>query len=54
MRDYDKNKETPCVKYWSIKSLYGWAMSGGFKWVEGTSQFDEDFIKSLKDDSDEG
>ena len=29
-------------------------MSGGFKWVEGTSQFDEDFIKSLKDDSDEG
>ena len=51
MKDYDKNKETSCVKYWSIKSLYGWAMSGGFKWVEGTFR---NFIKSLKDDSDEG
>ena len=26
---------------------------GGFKCVEGTSQFNEDFIKSYNDDSDE-
>ena len=25
-----------------------------FKWVEETSQFNEDFIKSYNDDSDEG
>ena len=27
---------------------------GGFKWVEETSQFNDDFIKSYNDDSDKG
>ena len=27
---------------------------GGFKWVEETSQFSEDFIQSYNDDRDEG
>ena len=27
---------------------------GGFKWVDETSQFNEDFIKSYYDDCDEG
>ena len=27
---------------------------GGFKWVEETSQFNDDFTKSYNDDSDKG
>ena len=43
----------------SINNLYRWAMSeslliNNFKWVEETFQFNEDFIKSYIDDSDEG
>ena len=53
MKDYDKNKESPYLKYWDINNLYGWAMLqklsvGGLEWVEKTSQFDEDFIKRYK------
>ena len=37
--------------------MYGWAMSqilqvNGFKWVEETFQFNEDFIKIYDEDSD--
>ena len=51
MKDYDQNKEVLYLKYWGIKNLYGWVMSqklpvNGFKWVEETSQFNEDFIES--------
>ena len=40
-----------CLKYWDVNSFYGWAVSqklsvNDFKWVEETSQFNEDFIKS--------
>ena len=40
------------------KDLYGWAVSqkfpvNDFKWVEETSQLDEDFIKNYNDDSNE-
>ena len=27
MKDYDKNKESPCIQYWELNDLYGWAMS---------------------------
>ena len=59
MEDYDKNKEPSCIKYWDVNNIYGWAMPqrlllGGSKWVEETSQFNEDFKKSYNDDSDEG
>ena len=27
MKDYDKNKESPCLKYWYVNDLYGWEMS---------------------------
>ena len=45
--------------YWGVNNLYEWAMSqnlhvNGFKWVENTSQFNEDFMKSYNEDSNEG
>ena len=41
-----------------MNNLYGWAISqrlplAGVKWVKGTSQFIEEFIKSDNDDNDE-
>ena len=44
MKNYDKNKESSCLKYWDINNCYGWAMSQklpvhGFKWVEDLSKF---------------
>ena len=57
--DCGENKESSYLKYWDVNDLYGWAMSQklpvtSFKWVEETSQFNEDFIKSYNEDSDEG
>ena len=51
MKDYDKNKESLCLKFWDVNDLYGWEMSqklpvSNFKWIEDTSQFNEDFMKS--------
>ena len=54
MKNYDKN-----IKYWDVNNFYGWAIlqmfpAGDSKSVEETSQFNEDFIKSYNDDSNEG
>ena len=51
MKDYDKNKESSYLKYWDVNNLYGSAVSkklpvNGFKWVENTSQFSQDFIEN--------
>ena len=55
MKDCDKNKESLFLKYWSINNLYAWAISQkDFKWVEHTSQFNEDFIENWNEDNDEG
>ena len=59
MKDYDKNKESSYLKYWNVNSLYGWALSqklpvNKFEWIEETSQFDKDFIKSYNEESDKG
>ena len=52
MKDYDKNKESSCLKYWDVNNLYGWAMLqdlpiSNVDWIEGTYQFYEDFIKTV-------
>ena len=57
MKNYDKNKELSYFRYWDVNNFYGWAMSqtlpvNGFKWVEETSPFNEDFIKNYNEDSD--
>ena len=51
MKDYDKNKESLYLKFWDVNDLYGWEMSqklpvSNFKWIEDTSHFNEDFMKS--------
>ena len=56
MKDYDKNKQSSYLKYWDVNNLYGWAISqklptNDFKWVENTSQFNEDFVKSYTQES---
>ena len=52
MKDYDKNKEPPYLKYWDVNNLYDLAMSrklpvNKFAWIEDTSQFNQDFIKNV-------
>ena len=27
MKDYDKNKVSPCLKYWDVNNLDGWVIS---------------------------
>ena len=56
MKNYDKNKDSTCLKHWDVNNLYGWAMSpklpvNKVKWIEETSQFNEDFIKIYNEDS---
>ena len=53
MKDYDKNKESLCLKYWDVNNFYAWAMPqklplGSFKWI---SQFNEDFMKIYNGDN---
>ena len=59
IKDYDKNKESSCLKYWDVNNLHGWAMSqkrpvNKFKWIENNFKFNEDFIKNYNAESDEG
>ena len=59
MKDYGKNRESPYIQYWDVNNLYGWAMSQKFpvnifEWIEDSSQFNGDFIKSYNEERDEG
>ena len=45
MIDYDPKKQSTCITYLDMNSLYGWAMSeflpyGGFKWLKNIDGFD--------------
>ena len=59
IKDYYENEESSYHKYWDVNNSYDWAMYqklplGNFKWVENISEFNEDFIKSYINESDEG
>ena len=59
MKDYDKDKESSYLKCWDVNNLSGWAMTqklpvNNFEWIEDTSKFNEDSIKSYNEGSDEG
>ena len=56
MRDCDKNKKSSFLKYWNVSNLYGWAMSETLPVNDSKdiSLFNEDFIKSYNDESEEG
>ena len=45
MKDHDKNKESPYLKYWNVNNLYGQTVS--------QKLFIEVFIESYKEESDE-
>ena len=59
MKDYDKNKESSYLKFRDVNNLYGLAMSqkvsvNNIQWTDDVCQFNEDFIKSCNEESDEG
>ena len=46
------------LNYWVVNNLYKWTMSqklpvDGFTWVKSIFQFNEDFMKSYSEDSNE-
>ena len=50
MKDYDKNKESPCLQDRDANNLYDGEMMqnlpvNNFEWIGDTSQVKEDFIK---------
>ena len=59
MNGYYENKESSYLSYWEVNNLYDWAMSqklpvNDFEWKKDTFQFNENFIKSYNEDSNEG
>ena len=59
MKDCDKNKELSYLKCWDVNNLYGWGMSqklpaNRFEWIEDTSQFNKDSIKTYNEENDDG
>ena len=59
MKNYDENKESSYIQYLDANKLYGWAMSqklpvNGFKWVNDTSEINEELIKNYNEDNDKG
>ena len=59
MKDYDENKESSYIQYLDANNLYGWAMYqklpvNGFKWIEDTSEINEEFVKNYDENNDKG
>ena len=58
MKEYDKNEESSCLKYWDVSNLYDWAMSqklqvNDFQLVEDISGFNGNLKKSYNYENDE-
>ena len=58
IKDYDRNKESPYLKYCNVNNLYGQSMLqklpvNKFEWTEDAFQFNEDFIKNYNEESNE-
>ena len=52
-------EESSNIQYLDTSNLYGRAMSqklpvNGFKWIEDTSEINEEFIKNYDENSDKG
>ena len=59
MKNYDKNKESPFLKYLDANNLYGCPVTeklpvDNFKWVKNTSKIDKEFIKNYDENDDIG
>ena len=59
MKNYDESKESSYIQYLEANNLYGWAMSqklavNDFKWLEDTSEINEEFIKNYDENNDKG
>ena len=59
MKDCNKHKESSYLQNWDFNNVYGWAMSlslpvSNFESIEDTFQFNEDYVKSYNEGSDEG
>ena len=59
MKNYDKNEESLYIQYLDANNLYGCAMSqelpvNSFKWIEDTSEINEEFIKNYDENNDKG
>ena len=59
MKDCYKNKESSYLQYWDVNKLYSWAMLqqlpvNNFRWIKGTSRFNEYFIKNFSEEIDKG
>ena len=59
MKASDKNKELSYLRYWDVNNLCGRAMLqklpvNNFEQIKDTSKFNEDFIRSYNEESDEG
>ena len=59
MRNYNENEESSYIQYLDANNLYGWAMSqklqvNGFKWLEDTSEINEEFIKNYDENNNKG
>ena len=57
LKNYDKNKESPYLKYWDVNNLYCLAISqrfpvNNFEWIKDTSQFR--YSTNYNEESDEG
>ena len=59
MENCNKNEESSYIQFLDANNLYGWAMSqklpvNNFKWVEGASIINEEFIKNYNENSYKG